>query len=162
MADLIFSCINQCYFKIFLLYFTKYFRCWAMHKFAMLLLILMTPLISWGITFLFLKHLWIYMLSLIFNKALGLLYVKKTDLQLQLPFVNVTFKYSFILSCVDLKVWWGTFQAVVLGWWGNLWCLHSAVHFIWCFYLIQTGCTDVPPIWWDSATPLLSYLCWRY
>lgn len=30
------------------------------------------------------------------------------------------------------------------------------------FYLIQTGCTDVPPIWWDSATPLLSYLCLRY
>lgn len=29
-------------------------------------------------------------------------------------------------------------------------------------YLTHTGCTDAPPIWWDSATPLLSYLCSRY
>lgn len=39
---------------------------------------------------------------------------------------------------------------------------HSgALHFMF-FYLVQAGCTDAPPTWWDSATRLLSYLCWRY
>lgn len=39
---------------------------------------------------------------------------------------------------------------------------YSAARFISCFDLLQTGCTDAPPTWWDSATRLPSYLCWRY
>lgn len=72
------------------------------------------------------------------------------------------FKLSVLIWSFKKVHGGGSSRPGVCGRFSNLWRLQSAAFLIWCFYLLQTGCTDAPPIWWDSATLRLSYLCLRY